>query len=200
MRALRVTPGTPGSIRLDNVDQPPLDDGTLLVEALAVGVCGTDIDIIDGKYGCVPPGQRRLVIGHESLGRVLAAPQGCCYGSGDLVVGIVRRPDPVPCCFCAAGEWDMCRDGRYTERGIKERNGYGSERFRVGPEFAVKVDSSLGYLGVLLEPASVVAKAWDHAQRVGRRARGWQPRSALVTGAGPIGPWPRCSHASAGSM
>jgi threonine dehydrogenase-like Zn-dependent dehydrogenase len=36
---------------------------------------------------------------------------------GDLVVGIVRRPDQ-PCPACAVGEWDMCRNGGYTERGI----------------------------------------------------------------------------------
>jgi threonine dehydrogenase-like Zn-dependent dehydrogenase len=50
----------------------------------------------------------------------------------------------------------------------------------------VRVDSSLGFNGVLLEPTSVVAKCWDHLGRIGSRAR-WQPRCALVTGAGPIG-------------
>jgi len=39
---------------------------------------------------------------------------------------------------------------------------------------------------VLLEPASVVAKAWDHIERIGRRAH-WEPERVLVTGAGPIG-------------
>jgi D-arabinose 1-dehydrogenase-like Zn-dependent alcohol dehydrogenase len=106
---------------------------------------------------------------------------------GDLIVGIVRRPDPVPCRFCAAGEWDMCANGRYTERGIKEHDGYCAEHFRIEPAFTVKVDPALGELGVLLEPASVVAKAWDHAERIGRRSRAWEPRTALVTGAGPIG-------------
>jgi threonine dehydrogenase-like Zn-dependent dehydrogenase len=81
----------------------------------------------------------------------------------------------------------MCRNGGYTERGIKERHGYGAERFRIEPEFVVKVDPALDILGVLLEPASILAKAWDHTQRIGQRARGWQPRSLLVTGAGPIG-------------
>jgi len=47
------------------------------------------------------------------------------------VVGIVRRPDPVPCAPCGADEWDSCANGRYTERGIKEIHGYGSERWRV---------------------------------------------------------------------
>jgi threonine dehydrogenase-like Zn-dependent dehydrogenase len=81
----------------------------------------------------------------------------------------------------------MCRNGRYTERGIKERHGYGAERFRIEPEFVVKVDPALDILGVLLEPASILAKAWDHTERIGKRARVWEPRSLLVTGAGPIG-------------
>ena len=106
---------------------------------------------------------------------------------GDLVVGIVRRPDPVPCPACAAGEWDMCRNGLYTERGIKQRNGYGSEHFRVEPEFLIKLDPALQTLGVLLEPTSVVAKAWEHIMRIGGRTASWAPRVALITGAGPVG-------------
>ena len=51
----------------------------------------------------------------------------------------------------------------------------------------MKVDAALGLFGVLLEPASVVAKAWDHAERIGGRSSAWQPRTALITGAGPIG-------------
>jgi threonine dehydrogenase-like Zn-dependent dehydrogenase len=161
--------------------------GGLLVQTLAIGICGTDVEIVSGRYGWAPPGRDRLIIGHESIGRVLDAPGGSGFASGDLLVGVVRRPDPVPCRYCAVGEWDMCRNGLYTERGIKERDGYGSERFRVEPEFAVKVDATLGDLGVLLEPASVVAKAWDHAERIGARSSAWSPRSVLVTGAGPIG-------------
>jgi threonine dehydrogenase-like Zn-dependent dehydrogenase len=161
--------------------------GSLLVETLAIGICGTDVEIVSGRYGWPPPGRERLIIGHESIGRVLDAPEGSNFASGDLIVGVVRRPDPVPCRYCAVGEWDMCRNGLYTERGIKERDGYGSERFRVEPEFAVKIDARLGDLGVLLEPASVVAKAWDHAERIGARSSAWNPRSVLVTGAGPIG-------------
>jgi threonine dehydrogenase-like Zn-dependent dehydrogenase len=81
----------------------------------------------------------------------------------------------------------MCLNGRYTERGIKARDGYGTERFRLEPAYAVKVSPQLGVLGVLLEPASVVAKAWDHIERVGARTRSWRPATALITGAGPVG-------------
>jgi glucose 1-dehydrogenase len=186
MRAITVLPGKRGTAELSEVGEPPASDGPVLVEALALGVCGTDREIIEGGYGAAPPGHDRLVLGHESLGRVLEAPAGAGLEHGDLVVGIVRRPDPVPCANCAAGEWDMCRNGRYTERGIKELDGYGAQRWRLEPEYAVRIDPGLGHLGVLLEPASVLAKAWEHVERIGRRAH-WEPRRALVTGAGPIG-------------
>jgi threonine dehydrogenase-like Zn-dependent dehydrogenase len=187
MRAITVSPGVANSARLDDVAEPPTADGAVLVRSWALGVCGTDREILSGAYGFAPLGEQRLVLGHESLGEVIEAPQGCGLAAGDLVVGIVRRPDPVPCPACAAGEWDMCRNGRYTERGIKERHGFGAERFRIEPEFAIRIDRGLGLLGILLEPASILAKAWDHTERIGQRARAWLPRSLLVTGAGPIG-------------
>jgi threonine dehydrogenase-like Zn-dependent dehydrogenase len=186
MKAITVEPLRPETARLDDVPEPSLRDGSMLVEAIAVGVCGTDVEIVEGKYGWAPPGQKRLVLGHESLGRVLDPGSNASFKAGDLVVGIVRRPDPIPCANCAVGEWDMCRNGRYTERGIKEIDGFMSERWRIEPEFALKVDSSLGLLGVLLEPTTVVAKAWEQVQAVGQRAF-WEPRTVLVTGAGPIG-------------
>ncbi len=186
MKALTVLPLTKDSARLDEVDEPPASDGDLLVEVMAVGICGTDIEILSGAYGWAPPGRDRLVLGHESLGRVLEAPAGSDLAPGDLVVGIVRHPDPVPCANCAVGEWDFCRNGKYTEHGIKEHDGFLSERYRIHPEFAVKLDPKLGIHGVLMEPTSVVAKAWEQVDRIGSRAH-WAPTSVVVTGAGPIG-------------
>ena len=185
MKALTVIPLKQGTAELSDVDDPPESDGPVMVETLGVGICGTDAEILSGSYGWAPPGRERLVLGHESLGRVLEAPAGAPVAAGDLVVGIVRRPDPVPCGNCAVGEWDFCRNGQYTERGIKEHDGYLSERYRITEDFVVKVDL-LGLLGVLLEPTSVVAKAWEQVDRIGSRAR-WQPTTAVVTGAGPVG-------------
>lgn len=187
MRAITLTPGVPHSARLDEVAEPRASDGAILVRTLALGICGTDHEILSGLYGAAPPGEERLILGHESLGEVAQAPEGSGLRAGDRVVGIVRRPDPVPCAACSAGEWDMCRNGLYTERGIKERHGFGSELFRLEPDFAVKVDPALGLAAVLMEPASIVAKAWQHVERIGGRAASWRPRNLLVTGAGPIG-------------
>ena len=124
MKALTVVPLEKNSVELSDIEEPPESDGPVLVETIGVGICGTDAEILSGEYGWPPPGRKRLVLGHESLGRVLDAPSGGPVAKGDLVVGIVRRPDPVPCSNCAVGEWDFCRNGGYTERGIKEDGGY----------------------------------------------------------------------------
>jgi threonine dehydrogenase-like Zn-dependent dehydrogenase len=186
MKAITVEPKRPGSAKWEDVEEPDVREGSVLVETVAVGVCGTDVEIIEGKYGWPPPGKTRLILGHESLGRVLEPDPARRFKKGDLVVGIVRRPDPVPCPNCAVGEWDMCRNGQYTERGIKQIDGFMSQRWRIEPDYAMKVDNSLRLLGVLLEPTTVVTKAWENIDAIGRRAF-WEPRTVLVTGAGPIG-------------
>jgi glucose 1-dehydrogenase len=186
MRAITTIPGVADSARLDDLPEPPDDPETLLVDGVSIGVCGTDGEILSGAYGKAPPGRERLIIGHENLGRVASAPAGSHFAPGDLVVGVVRRPDPVPCPSCAAGEWDMCKNGLYTERGISGLDGYAAERYRLEPAFAVAVPAALGDLGVLVEPTTIVAKAWEQIERIGARAF-WKPARVLVTGAGPIG-------------
>lgn len=186
MRALTVIPEQAGSLAVVDMADPVPGDGEMLVQGVALGVCGTDREIAAGDYGWAPEGEQRLVIGHESLGRVIDAPADSGFGTGDLVVGVVRRPDPKPCGACARGEFDMCRNGDYTERGIKQRHGYASQLWTVETDYAVKLDPGLGECGVLMEPTTVVAKAWDQIEKIGRRS--WYgPERVLVTGAGPIG-------------
>jgi threonine dehydrogenase-like Zn-dependent dehydrogenase len=86
MRGLTVVPHQLGSLAVTDVDEPVAADGELLVDGLAVGVCGTDREIVAGEYGWAPPGRERLVLGHESLGRVRTAPEGSGFAPGDLVV------------------------------------------------------------------------------------------------------------------
>ena len=186
MLAATLVPGRSGSLRVEHLPEPDPAQGPVLVRALALGVCATDLELIAGHHGEAPQGRERMVIGHESLGEVLEAPPGSGFRAGDRVVGVVRHPDPVPCDYCALGEWDMCRNGRFSERGIKQADGFGAERWRAAPAFLVPVSAGLGLAGVLLEPASVVAKAWEHIERIARRSRR-TPQTVLVTGAGPIG-------------
>jgi len=186
VKAITLVPGKPSTLRLDELPDPRPGPDELLVEILLAGVCGTDHDILEGVLGYPASGQDRLILGHEAVGRVTEAPAGSGFETGELVAPIVRRPDPIPCPNCAAGEWDMCRNGRFTEAGIRGLDGYAAERVALPVDFAVRVGEDPGLRGVLVEPASVVAKAWEHIIHVGNRAA-WRPSRVLVTGAGPIG-------------
>jgi glucose 1-dehydrogenase len=186
MRAITVHPGNKGEVQLEEFESA-VGEGDVLARTLAVGVCGTDREIIAGEYGDAPQGESRLVLGHESLAEVIEAPRASGLSRGDFVVGIVRRPDPVPCESCASGEWDMCRNGLYLERGIKGLHGFAAEQVRIEAAFSVAIEPKLGLHGVLLAPASVVAKAWEHVIRIGERTKSWKARRVLVTGAGPVG-------------
>jgi len=184
MKALVVTPGEAGSVRVVDVDPPQPSRDQLLVTVLEVGICGTDHEIVAGEYGIAPPAEPHLILGHESLGRVVDGGGG--FDAGQLVAAIVRRPDPVPCVNCANGEWDMCLNGDYTERGIKARHGYLAEFYAEHPDYLVAVPSTLERVGVLVEPSSIVAKGIEQIYRIQERLV-WEPERVLVTGAGPIG-------------
>jgi len=103
MKAITVEPHQPETARLEDIPEPDVTGGSVLVEAIAVGVCGTDVEIVEGKYGWAPPGRTRLVLGHESLGRVVDPGPGGTFREGDLVAdhaprttGRLRQGAPPP--------------------------------------------------------------------------------------------------------
>jgi threonine dehydrogenase-like Zn-dependent dehydrogenase len=185
--ALTVEPGVAGSGRVDEVAPPAAAEGAVLVQGISVGICGTDALIADGGWGTAPPGTERLILGHESLGRVLETPPNVGLSVGDLVAGVVRLPGHPPCAACAGGEWDMCQDGNHVERGITGSHGFAAEQWRIHPGYAVRIPDGLERVGMLVEPASVVAKAWAHVDVIASRAAATSARRVLVTGAGTIG-------------
>jgi glucose 1-dehydrogenase len=183
---MTVVPGAPERSGVTDVGEPDPAEGSVLVATHLVGLCGTDLEIIRYGVGSLPPGTDVLVLGHEVVGEVVSAPPDSGLAPGDLVAGVVRRPDPVPCPACARGEWDYCRNGGYVEHGIRGAAGFGRERWRSDPGFLVPLPDRLGDLGVLVEPMSVVCKALEVARHVSGRA--YQETSRLlVTGAGPVG-------------
>lgn len=185
--AVLVRPGAPHSAGLGTVPvRPPAADEVKL-RILEVGVCGTDAEIDQGLYGEAPPGHERLVLGHEALGQVAAVGAGVtAFRVGDLAVPIVRRPCPERCAPCAAGRWDMCRTGHYTEHGIAREDGFMRAFATVAADAAVAVPAALRTVAVLTEPLTIVEKAVMEAYEIQRRLP-WQPARGLVTGAGPVG-------------
>lgn len=192
MRALIVRPPKPGA-ELADVPVPALLPGGVRVGVTECGVCGTDHDIVNGRYGSPPVGSPYLILGHENLGRVReVAPGVTGFRTGDWVVATVRR-GCGRCRFCLANRSDFCETGEFTERGISGAHGYMTEEYVDVPEYLVLVPPALAPVAVLLEPLSVVEKAVFQGQRVLDRKEPTPglPRtgtpSALVAGTGAVG-------------
>lgn len=190
MKAVAVTPGTPHSVHLEDIPMPSLDQfpkgNGVLVKVLKVGVDATDKEINEAWYGAAPPGDKYLVLGHESFGIVEAVgPNVTRIKPGDYVTATVRRPGGS--IYDQIGTYDMTSEETYYERGINLLHGYLTEYFADEEDYIVKVPTGLKHLHVLMEPMSCAAKAIHQAYEVQRRMKVWRPEVAWVMGAGQIG-------------
>jgi threonine dehydrogenase-like Zn-dependent dehydrogenase len=169
MRAVRFH--ATGDVRVEPVPDPVPGPGEVLLEPLAVGVCGTDLHIVDGDY----PASAPVVLGHEVAGRVVSP-------AGDLRVGDLVAVQPnVPCGECAS-----CRLGR--EHLCSSRLAYGvnldggmAELMVVPARYAYRVPAQTDpSVAALTEPLACCVHAMDRLA----------PRSGLpllVMGCGPAG-------------
>ena len=93
----------PYKLSLKDVERPVPGDGEVLVRTKAVGICGSDLEVFDGRFKqTVPP----MIIGHEGGGIVESVGQGVTEVSpGDRV--IVE-------CLLYCGKCINCRTGMYN--------------------------------------------------------------------------------------
>lgn len=190
MKAIAVTPGTPNSVHLEEIEKPTLseieDETGVLVRVLKVGVDATDREINDALYGKAPEGDDYLVIGHESFGVVEQVGENVRrVKPGDYVTATVRRPGGS--IYDLIGTNDMTSEEEYYERGINLRHGFLTEYFVDEEEYIVRVPEGLKHLHVLMEPMSCAAKAIHQAYEAQTRMKVWRPEVAYVLGAGQIG-------------
>ena len=188
MKAIAATPGVRDSLAPIEVDDPRPRDGDVLVEVMRVGVCGTDSEIREGRFGKAPPDSDYLIIGHEAMGKVAeVGPLVRDISVGDHVVASVRRSCPHQHCRpCRSGANDFCTTGDYTERGIVSAHGFMAQNYVERQDLLTVIPAALGELGVLLEPMSVVEKAVRQIFAVQERIQ-WEAETAVVLGAGAIG-------------
>lgn len=199
MRAIAVTPSSK-AVSLIDLAEPKLSSPTdVKLRMIEAGVCGTDREICSFEYGTPPQGMADLVIGHESLGEVVeVGAKVTRVKVGDLVVPMVRRPCPHDyCTACRSSRQDFCFTGDFTERGIKEQNGFMAQFVVDDEKFMNLVPSALGDIAVLVEPLTIaekgLAQVWDIQQRlpwgcsvVPGKAKA-HCHKAVVLGAGPVG-------------
>ena len=189
MKAIAILPGTPGSTHLRDVPRPSIEaveEGRgVRVRMIRAGLCGTDADLAAGEYGVAPPGEGFLILGHESLGRVVQTGPDADMPSGQLVVVTIRRPGSSA--YDDIGRPDLSTDPVFIETGISQAHGFMAEEVVADARYLVPVPDDLEPVAVLTEPLSCITKSLRQADQVQVRLDLWRPRRALVTGAGTIG-------------
>ena len=191
MKAIAIRPGVPGSLHLRDVPRPSLDDVPggrgVRVGIVRAGLCGTDAELAAGAYGRAPEGSDFLVLGHESLGRVREVGPAVTgeVSVGQLVVVTIRRPGGSP--YDRIGRADLSTDDVFIETGISRAHGFLTEEVVADACDLAPVPDELEPLAILTEPLSCITKSLRQADQVQGRLELWEPRRALVTGAGTIG-------------
>ena len=187
MLALRAT--STGVYSLCDLPVPEPLANEVLIEVALAGICGTDVEILDGcmaYFTSTPPrGTYPITLGHEWSGKVVAAgsadarlADGSLPVVGDAVVGECSLGCRA-CAFCSSGSYHRCNSRQET--GIIARNG-ALARFIVMPACYVhRLPLPLSLrAGALVEPTAVALN--------GLRAGGVKAGSRVaVFGDGPIG-------------
>ncbi len=166
-----------GQLSLEELDEIEILPNEILVAPIATGLCGTDLEIVDGK---IDPAfvKYPIVLGHEWVGRVIKV--GSAVDVVDVGARVVTE-GIIPCgiCFeCAAGYTNRCTT--YDELGFT-RAGAAAERVVVNARFVHLIaDTVTIESAVLVEPTAVVTQGLLKVQP----ARG---AKILVIGDGTIG-------------
>ncbi|OGT35701.1 MAG: hypothetical protein A3F11_06350 [Gammaproteobacteria bacterium RIFCSPHIGHO2_12_FULL_37_14] len=193
MKAIAVFPNEK-KVKLIDVPEPKIESPTQVkLKILDVGICGTDREICEFKYGAPPEGSDFLILGHESLGQVIEIGSGVTdLKVGDLVVTMVRRPCPHKYCMaCQAGRQDFCYTGDFKERGINGIHGFMTEYVVDDQKYMLHVPANLKDIGILTEPLTIAEKAVREIYTIQKRlpwgGADMDKYHAIVIGAGPVG-------------
>jgi len=173
VRALVVV--APGSVGLAELDDPVPDAGDLLVRPVANGMCGTDLELIDGSIDAAYV-RYPLTLGHEWVGHlVVDGDAGARRGDLVVVEGVI--PDGT-CAACQRGATNLCET--YDEVGFT-RPGAAADLVAVPAHLVHHLEPGVAPLdAALVEPMAVVWRALARAGTVaGARC--------LVVGDGTVG-------------
>src|SRR5215217_731475 len=147
----------PGQFSLEDVPDPIPGPRDVLVRVEAVGICGTDIHVLDGEFA---PTVFPIIPGHETSGVVEAVGEEVTkLAPGDQV-----SVDPTltcgECSFCSVGRGNLCEN--WNGAGVARTNGSTAE-LMVMPvgnvhRLASEVDVALA---ATIEPLSCAIRGYD---------------------------------------
>jgi L-iditol 2-dehydrogenase len=166
----------PKKVVVRDVPVPKLAPGDILVRMEASGICGTDLEKIEGQLG---PGG---ILGHEVSGTIeKVAPDVTNHKPGDRVVAHHHVPC-YQCPDCSNGNFTLCNEFKKTNI---DPCGF-AEYFRV-PQYnvargaVIPLPPELSFEeGAMIEPTACCIRAI-------RRANVQKENNILVVGLGPTG-------------
>jgi 2-desacetyl-2-hydroxyethyl bacteriochlorophyllide A dehydrogenase len=171
--------------RLEERRIPNLKPGEVLVRVSFVGICGTDLEILEGTLGYYKSGMADypIVPGHESSGTIVTVgPRVTEFNEGDrVVVECIQGCGECP--ECQRDEAIRCRDRR--EVGVIGQDGAYASYLVTRARYVHKVPDGVSLAqAALAEPLAVVIKG---LRRLGSNREGDRRRRCAVIGAGTIG-------------
>jgi 2-desacetyl-2-hydroxyethyl bacteriochlorophyllide A dehydrogenase len=175
----------PNNARLEERGVPSLKPGEVLLRVSYVGICATDLEVLEGTLGYYRSGMAHypIVPGHESSGTIVAVgPRVTGFSEGDrVVVECIQGCGECPA--CSRDDAIQCRERR--EVGVMGHDGAYAAYLVTRARYVHRVPDSVTLAqAALAEPLAVVHKA---LRRLGSQAQGDRPRRCAVVGAGTIG-------------
>ncbi|MDO8210144.1 zinc-binding dehydrogenase [Conexibacter sp. CPCC 206217] len=175
MKAARAHDGA-STFAIDEIDEPVLAPGEVLVEVKACGLCGSDLHILDGVTA---PAFRPITLGHESAGIVRRTSSAVT----DAAVGDRVFVNPLIAC----GRCEPCRRGRShicVERSVLgiHRDGAFAELMSVPAANLVPLPAALPF-----EQAAMIESASVPFHALTRRAPVQAGDAVAVIGVGGLG-------------
>lgn len=166
----------PGRVEMQDVADPPVREGEVLLEVSAAGICGSDLH---GFLGLSERRQPGLVMGHETVARVAEVHPGVRGWSRGQRVCFNPLVSCGACAACLSGRQNLCADWRLF--GMDRLHGTYAERIAVpARQLHLLTESLPEPEAILVEPMAVVV----HALRISQVE---PPQSVAVLGAGPLG-------------
>ena len=166
----------PGDLVVTEVPDPTPDRTDVVVEVAGVGICGTDVHVLDGHYAGT---QFPLIPGHEVSGTVVAV------GSDVVALSVGDRVVVDPTLSC--GQCEQCVNGRYNlclnwnSFGVTRTHGASAEYLLAPASNAYRLPDGVDlFQATMIEPLSCAIRAYDVLPRL-------LGEHYLVYGAGTMG-------------
>ena len=162
---------------MEDVPEPSPAEGEVLVKLKCCGVCGTDLEKVQGV------GITTKILGHEAVGEVEEVGRGVAGVSRGMRVFAHHHVPCLSCEVCKRGKTTYCAEfakHNLQPCGLAER--FVVPKFNVDRGAVIELPEGLGYEEAsFIEPLSCCILGLENARASGAR-------SAVIYGAGPVGP------------